>query len=301
MTTIVPNSAVTDVRQSPNYSNGRPAGDPNEIIIHHWGSDGQRHQNVVDYLCNPKNHGASAHYVVSEGRVTQLVSDADRAWHAGPGGNPRGIGIECRPEANPGDIATVQKLIAAIRAEHGNLPIRGHRDYMQTACPGRYYSILNVLGSSPLPEVPKVESEAARTGYGYIAVNGEESREYWNRLRRVMGHWHPAPWENVVKQLQFFLYDAVSSGQQKDLIGGAIVPDGEWGPKTTKLLQWWMWHNAPNITWNPATKVWQLWCPGWDIWDFVDGEWGPASIAVFQECLNYSVAESKKLCTWRAS
>lgn len=61
MTQIAPNSAVTDVRQSPNYSPGRPAGAPNQIVIHHWGVDGQTHQGVVGYLCSRSNHGASAH------------------------------------------------------------------------------------------------------------------------------------------------------------------------------------------------------------------------------------------------
>ena len=145
MTQIAPNSAVTDVRQSPNYSPGRPAGAPNQIVIHHWGVDGQTHQGVVGYLCSRSNHGASAHYVASAGRVTQLVSDRDRAWHAGSSGNPRGIGIECRPEMSDGDFETVAGLVAAIRSEHGDLPLRGHRDHMSTACPGRWYARLRDL------------------------------------------------------------------------------------------------------------------------------------------------------------
>ena len=301
MTTIVPNSAVDWVQQSPNFSPGRPYGDPDKIVIHHWGVDGQSHDGVANYLCNPNNHGASAHYVVSKKGVTQLVSERDRAWHAGPNGNSRGIGIECRPEMESGDIDQLKILISAIYEEHGPLPIYGHRDFMSTACPGRYYSILNTLppGSTPTPKKPKVLSHAAQTGYGYITVDGEEDQETWSRFRRVMGHWYPSPWSDAVKQLQFFLSDEISSGQQKDLIGGILEKDGVEGPKTIKLLQWWMWHRGPNATWNPSTKVWQTWCPGWDLWDFVDGVKGPATIAVFQETLNYSVAESRKLGTWK--
>ena len=81
------NAAVTDVQWSPNYSSGRPYGDVDSITIHHWGVDGQSHQNVVNYLCRDDGN-SSAHYVASAGRVTQLVHDYDRAWHAGPGGNP---------------------------------------------------------------------------------------------------------------------------------------------------------------------------------------------------------------------
>lgn len=175
MTQIAPNFAVTDVRQSPNYSPGRPAGAPNQIVIHHWGVDGQTHQGVVGYLCSRSNHGASAHYVASAGRVTQLVSDRDRAWHAGSSGNPRGIGIECRPEMSDGDFETVAGLVAAIRSEHGDLPLRGHRDHMSTACPGRWYARLRDLdararqiagGAAPAAPAP------APAASGGLAVDG---------------------------------------------------------------------------------------------------------------------------------
>lgn len=303
---ISPNTAVTDVKQSHNYSSGRPAGSPNQIVVHHWGSFGQSHQGVVDYLCNPGNHGASAHYVASAGRVTQLVSDADRAWHAGRSGNPRGIGIECRPEMSAGDIATVQELIKAIWSEHGHLPVVGHRDHMATACPGRWYALLGELNAgtagghaAPPAEIAPPDSEAYRTGYGYIKVDGTEGPETWSRFRRVMGHWYPAPWENAVKQLQFFLSDAISSGQQRDLIGGILEKDGVEGPKTIKLLQWYLWHNGPSLGSKPPSRVWREYAPGWGLWDFVDGVKGEATIAVFQKALNYSVAESGKLMTWK--
>lgn len=189
MTQIAPNSAVTDVRQSPNYSPGRPAGAPNQIVIHHWGVDGQTHQGVVGYLCSRSNHGASAHYVASAGRVTQLVSDRDRAWHAGPSGNPRGIGIECRPEMSDGDFETVAGLVAAIRSEHGDLPLRGHRDHMSTACPGRWYARLRDLdararqiagGAAPAAPAP------APAGGG-LAVDGWWGEATTRRLQEVLG------------------------------------------------------------------------------------------------------------------
>ena len=189
MTQIAPNSAVTDVRQSPNYSPGRPAGAPNQIVIHHWGVDGQTHQGVVGYLCSRSNHGASAHYVASAGRVTQLVSDRDRAWHAGPSGNPRGIGIECRPEMSDGDFETVAGLVAAIRSEHGDLPLRGHRDHMSTACPGRWYARLRDLdararqiagGAAPAAPAP------APAGGG-LAVDGWWGSATTRRLQEVLG------------------------------------------------------------------------------------------------------------------
>nr|WP_300341091.1 N-acetylmuramoyl-L-alanine amidase [Actinomyces sp.] len=194
MTQIAPNSAVTDVRQSPNYSPGRPAGAPNQIVIHHWGADGQSHDGVAAYLCRYAGN-SSAHYVASAGRVTQLVSDRDRAWHAGSSGNPRGIGIECRPEMSDGDFETVAGLVAAIRSEHGNLPLAGHRDHMSTACPGRWYVRLTALdararqiagGAAPAPTTPAPAAPAPAPSGG-LTVDGWWGSATTRRLQEVLG------------------------------------------------------------------------------------------------------------------
>lgn len=123
--------------RSGNYSAGRPYGPPNVIVIHHWGSDGAKFDGVCSWLCR-KNGTSSAHFVVEAGRVAELVSVENRAWHAGTRGNPRGIGIECRPEKSAGDFDTVASLIADLRDRYGELPLARHCDYMQTDCPGRW-------------------------------------------------------------------------------------------------------------------------------------------------------------------
>lgn len=147
MSSINPNYAVTDVHPSPNYDAGRPAGDPTGIVIHWWGLPewGQTHDQVVDFLTNGnRSNPTSAHYVVSDGRITQLVSDNDRAWHC-YGNNLRTIGIECHPAATDGDLRTVARLIAAIRSEWGYLPLSRHCDHFATACPGNYKDKLDTL------------------------------------------------------------------------------------------------------------------------------------------------------------
>lgn len=141
------NSAVTETRWSPNYTPGR-AVPVRGIVIHHWGADGQDHDSVAGYLARA-NGNTSAHYVASAGRVTQLVSDANTAWHC-PGMNAGGIGIECRPECSDGDFETVAQLIAAIRAEWGYLPLSGHQDHYATACPGRWEARLEELDARAL-------------------------------------------------------------------------------------------------------------------------------------------------------
>lgn len=129
---------------SPNFAAGRPAGRPAFIVIHHWGNDGQKFQNVVNYLCR-KGGNTSAHYVVEAGRVACIVDPDDRAWHAGSEGNPRGIGIECRPEMSAGDLETVAELIADLRNTYGNLPLYPHKKFVATACPGRWEGKLDWL------------------------------------------------------------------------------------------------------------------------------------------------------------
>ncbi len=169
--TINPNYAVTDVHPSPNYDPGRPLGSPTGIVIHWWGlpERGQTHDQVVNYLINGNRvNPTSAHYVASVGRVTQLVSDGDRAWHCA-GNNMKTIGIECHPAALDGDMKTIARLIAAIRSEWGNLPLSRHCDHFATACPGNYKDKLETLD--------------------YLATHeGEEDMQLSDQVTRPDGH-----------------------------------------------------------------------------------------------------------------
>lgn len=123
------------------FSYGRDGARPRYIVIHHWGADGQSHSGVVDFFENRAE--TSAHYVASAGRVTCLVACSNTAYHAGTWqANLESIGIECHPEMSAGDLETVAELIADIRRAYGYLPLRGHRDIVPTACPGRYYTRL---------------------------------------------------------------------------------------------------------------------------------------------------------------
>ena len=293
------NSAVTDVQWSPNYSSGRPYGDVDSITIHHWGVDGQSHQNVVNYLCR-EDGNSSAHYVASAGRVTQLVHDYDRAWHAGPGGNPRSIGIECRPEMTDGDVATVIGLIQAIRAEHGPLPIVGHRDWMSTDCPGRWYSHLSELSngsgfgavSSPAPVVdvnPYTGKWNKSDGQGELRCTGVFGMATIGRLQQVMGTTIDGVLDEdgspAIERFQKFLNSVVPADTQIALNGApALETDGILGPNTWRTFQYLViaWHKE----YLPA---------GWDFADWVDGEPGTATIGALQRALNNSTSGTGKL------
>jgi len=293
------NAAVTDVQWSPNYSSGRPYGDVDSITIHHWGVDGQSHQNVVNYLCRDDGN-SSAHYVASAGRVTQLVHDYDRAWHAGPGGNPRSIGIECRPEMTDGDVATVIGLIQAIRAEHGPLPVVGHRDWMSTDCPGRWYSHLSELSngsgfgavSSPAPVVdvnPYTGKWNKSDGQGELRCTGVFGMATIGRLQQVMGTTIDGVLDEdgspAIERFQAFLNSVVPADTQIALNGApALETDGILGPNTWRTFQYLViaWHKE----YLPA---------GWDFADWVDGEPGTATIGALQRALNNSKSGTGKL------
>lgn len=103
----------------PDYPKARPVRSPNcgarvgdtpadmevEIIILHY-TGMKTGEDALARLCDPEAE-VSSHYLIEEdGTVIQLVSEADRAWHAGDGVwqgrediNSRSIGIEI---VNPG-------------------------------------------------------------------------------------------------------------------------------------------------------------------------------------------------------
>lgn len=111
------------------------------IGIHHWGNDGQDPWNVISYLASPNERQSSAHEVIWDGNVACLVHSDNASWAmANPTGYPnaRGYHLELRPEATAGDYATAAERIADLRDLFGNVPLRPHRDFTQTACPGRW-------------------------------------------------------------------------------------------------------------------------------------------------------------------
>lgn len=165
---------------SPNYTAGRQGNKISEIVIHHWGADGQSFNTVVNWLCRA-NGNSSAHYIVEANKVACIVDCANTAWHAGNfAHNLKSIGIECRPEMSAGDLETVCELVADIYKVYGVLPIIGHKDVSATACPGRYYAKLAYIkqraqeimnGSKPSTGGSTNTSDGSYESYnGYVEV-----------------------------------------------------------------------------------------------------------------------------------
>lgn len=184
------------IKSSPNYSSRSRYGHGSKvrgITIHHWGSTGQTHDGVVRYLTRPRG-STSAHYVVSAGRVTQLVDDSLAAWHSGNNrGNGTTIGIECRPEMSAGDFDTLVELCIELERVHGSLKYYAHSDWKATACPGKYRDKLGELvrrvnakdkGSTTAAK-PKPKPKPKRGGA--IEVDGKWGRGTTRRLQEILG------------------------------------------------------------------------------------------------------------------
>lgn len=130
---------------SPNY-NGYASTEA--IVIHHWGSEGQKFNAVLNTLIYGD---VSAHYVLQDKKVACIVAPGLRAWHVRNNDyqkvmkgvydvNSRTIGIECRPECTDGDVETLCQLIAELWCDYGVIPIYVHGDFMNTLCAGKYNS-----------------------------------------------------------------------------------------------------------------------------------------------------------------
>jgi N-acetylmuramoyl-L-alanine amidase len=103
---LVPDYAGAKVRPSPNFGPRNNGIIPDAIVLHYTGmASGAL---AEDRLCNIEAE-VSAHYIVHEdGRITQMVPEAARAWHAGASFwagatdiNSHSIGIEIANAGHP--------------------------------------------------------------------------------------------------------------------------------------------------------------------------------------------------------
>ncbi|SDT42446.1 N-acetylmuramoyl-L-alanine amidase [Pseudarthrobacter equi] len=110
------------------------------ITIHWWGEPSLRpsYEGVVAYLCR-QGGNTSAHEVIEAGRVAVIIDHINAAWHAGNAtGNARSIGLELNPRASEGDYQTAAERVRDLWAFYGEKPLKAHRDWFSTACPGVY-------------------------------------------------------------------------------------------------------------------------------------------------------------------
>jgi hypothetical protein len=117
--------------------------DQTEVILHDYGTYQQdTYEGTVSWFQNSAAF-TSAHFVVSRGHRTQMVSLEDRAFHAGADGNWF-IGIEVDPvvgqpvgtEGRQETIDSVNLLLDALRAYYAvdTFVYHRHSEFMLTSC-----------------------------------------------------------------------------------------------------------------------------------------------------------------------
>lgn len=154
--------------KSPNYS-ARNGSVIKKIVCHYTTSDNA--SGVISWLTNPVAQ-VSAHYVIAkDGAVTQLVKDADRAWHA-YGNNADSIGIEVC--AKTGEKMTkyqewaLKDLCLYLLGEYPTIElVTGHRflykDDGYTDCPSAIFGEANIdslrvwISQNLLPDFPNLK------------------------------------------------------------------------------------------------------------------------------------------------
>lgn len=173
---------------SPNCGARRRGALPDMVVLHYTAMADTRA--ARDWLCTPEAQ-VSAHYLIStHGGLIQMVSEDQRAWHAGAGRwgavedvNSRSIGIEitnsgAQPFSEP-QMACLEALLARVMARWGIAPHRviGHSDMApgRKQDPGRRFdwrrlarrglSIWPEPGAGATPDMAQFRALAARAGY----------------------------------------------------------------------------------------------------------------------------------------
>ncbi|MGQ4537927.1 peptidoglycan recognition protein family protein [Dermabacteraceae bacterium P7074] len=248
-------SIDTSIR-SHNYARGRGGRRIRHITIHYWGRwVGQSHEGIVEWLSKWRLRGrTSAHYVVSPGKVSQIVSEADTAWANGNRtANQESITIELCPDPARADatLATCAQLIAEIRARHGDLPLYPHKHWYNTDCPGLFSNRLGELDRMARGRVAgAARSVAAATAASKPATNltappfplpsGFYYGPRTGPARSVSGHVRNSrvPGDVIISRWNAWYSKGLKAWQERmKARGWKITPDGLYGPETERVVR----------------------------------------------------------------
>lgn len=109
------------------------------VTIHHWGdgTGASNHDNIVNYFLGQASAGnKSVNYVVSDNKITLMVSPDNVAW-CSQGGNPTTISIEHQPTLGAEGYKKSGWLVWQLEGRYGHrLSIYPHSKWYQTSCPG---------------------------------------------------------------------------------------------------------------------------------------------------------------------
>ena len=200
MTFAADTALVDTLAASPNVGARRSGEPPSILLLHYTGVATMA--KAVDWLTRAGS-GVSCHYGVDEaGRITQMVPEALRAWHAGEALwdgesdiNSASIGIEIHnpghelgyPDFPEAQLAAVEALCRDIVARHGIRPERvlAHSDVAPTRKkdPGEKFPWLRLARAGIGHWVAPVPAIAAQPGLG-VGVAGPLVAEVQLMLRR---------------------------------------------------------------------------------------------------------------------
>jgi hypothetical protein len=109
-------------------------------VTTHWWGDGtgaSNHDNIVNYFLGQAAAGnKSTNYVVSDNKITLMVSPDNVAWCSNAG-NPTTISIEHQPTLGAEGYKKSGWLLWQLEGRYGKrLTLYRHSDWVGTACPG---------------------------------------------------------------------------------------------------------------------------------------------------------------------
>jgi hypothetical protein len=166
------------------------------IVIHHSASGDISSQTIHEWHLRREWIGIGYHFVVridgtiETGRPLEAVGT-----HAMSPANERTIGI-CvvgnfeSHHPTPRQIDSLVWLINEhIKPRYGTLPITGHREHRPTACPGKYFPMVEVIartkGAGLIVNNRKVAAPVKLAGgRTYVQLEGESGR-VWVQLRAL--------------------------------------------------------------------------------------------------------------------
>jgi N-acetyl-anhydromuramyl-L-alanine amidase AmpD len=197
-----------------NYTVGRD-GHGMELIVDHWTV--VMFEGAIRRFKDPASI-LSAHYVIgSDGRIAQLVSEDDTAYHAGVFSvNQRSIGIEheAGPAMLPSDAlyAASARLHADIATRYGltlevSATVLPHHAIVPTECPGTL-------------DLDRIVREATEEDDMFT----EEDRRKLNRVYDHLEAYEPLTW---MKRLQLWLARALLTGVPSADLSGPDVETGQ--------------------------------------------------------------------------
>jgi len=245
-------SFVDELCPSPNIGDRNGAGYPKFLILHYTGLESTARSIAVlsDPICE-----VSCHYVVDDdGRVIQMVREADRAWHAGRSFwqgetdlNSYSVGIEIQnpgheagmPDFPEAQMAAVERLALDIVQRHNMKPehVLAHSDIapQRKIDPGEKfdwarlyrYGVGHWVAPLALAEPPEIDPDEAHEAvrrcqsllvdYGFkVSTDGLLSVETRRVISAFQRHFRPARCDGVP--------DASTIGTLEKLIAALKAP-----------------------------------------------------------------------------